>query len=296
MRDTKIITHGGTAHRDEFLACCAVLFHEYATNRTTPNVVRRLALQEDLNDPYVYVIDTGGIWDPERRNFDHHQYDPRLVDRCALDLVLESLMPEKVMCGFARGNDWLRLTAVQDTRGSAEAAKFLGVTPRIYASTRSPMERAILKWFSGSAVIHADTPLHCAMREIGRTMLADVTDTSAQIAALEAIPGPLEVEGIRLWDIRDAWDSEDRNGFGVINEMASRLRVDVVVSHNSRNRKVGLYRQDWASSRVDLARIAEHPKHYSSHVNGFYAVVDRDVKDFELIEMIKLAVCLPSAV
>lgn len=289
MRKIRIVTHSGTAHRDEFLACCAVLFHEYATNRITPSVERRLALPDDLDNPGTYVIDTGGVWVPDMLNFDHHQPDHRLEERCALDLLLEFLVPEKVLCGFADSSDWLKLTAVQDTKGSAEAARFLGVTTRTYSATRSPVERAMLKWFSGATDVHPDSPLHHAMREIGRGMLKGVDDVMEQLEALEGIPGPVDVCGIRLWDIRGAWGPDDRYGFSVVNKMAGKLRADVVVGHNSRHRQVGLYRQDWSASKVDLSRISSHPKHLSSHQSGFYAVVSRDIRDFELLEMIRIA-------
>jgi len=53
-------------------------------------------------------------------------------------------MSRDVYEGFRRANDWLRLTTVQDTRGSLEAARSLGITPVAYATTRSPVETYII--------------------------------------------------------------------------------------------------------------------------------------------------------
>jgi hypothetical protein len=289
MRRTRIVTHNGSAHRDEFLACCVALCHEFTYHLVRPLIERRLALPADLACPKTYVIDTGGCWNPELLNFDHHQPDSRLTEKCALDLVLEHVMDPETLRGFSKTNDWLRLTTVQDTRGSSEAALFVGVTPRSYAIMRSPVEMHMLKWFSESSQIHPDSALYASMLEIGRGILSSVPDIKAQQQALHSIPGPVDLGGVLLWDIRPAWNSDDRNSFAVVNEIASNLGVDVVVGHNLRHNKVGLYRQEWAAKKLDLSRIAEHPKHHSSHQNGFYAVVSEDVKDFELVEMIEMA-------
>lgn len=289
MRRARIVTHNGAAHRDEFLACCVILHHEHAAHGRTPSVERRLVVPSDLEDSGTYVVDTGGRWDPGDLNFDHHQADPKMVDKCALDLVLEYVMGRDVYRGFAKANEWLRVTTVQDTRGNAEAALSLGVNARAYSAMRSPMERLMLSWFADAHTVHADSALHATMRELGRLLLCSATDIATQQVALQRIPGPVEHLGIRLWDVRPAWDSDERNSFAVINEMAARLSVDVVVSHNLRHAMVGLYRQEWADGKLDLSLLSPHPKFHSAHKNGFYAVVTADVQDFELFELLALA-------
>lgn len=288
------MTHNGAAHRDDFLACCVVLFHEFSQNMHRPAIERRMVLPSDLTSDHTYVIDTGGEWDPKLLNFDHHQEDPRLVDRCALDLVLEHLMAPDDRRYYVRTNDWLKLTSIQDTRGSSEAALSLGVTPRAYAIMRSPVELYVLRWFADAQVVHPDSALWALMLEIGRGVMASVPDVAAQRDALRGVPGPVMMHGISVWDIRDAWASDDRHGFAVVNDMAARRGVDVVISHNLRSGKVGLYRQEWSAHKLDLSRLAAHPKHHASHQNGFYAVVESDVKDFELLEMIEMAANKPA--
>lgn len=289
MRKVRIVTHNGSAHRDEFLACCAVLFHEYADRLVQPVIERRMFTEQDLRCDHTYVIDTGGRWEPDFLNFDHHQADSLVAERCALDLVLEHLMGDDTYQGFCRANDWLRLTTIQDTRGSNEAALSIGATPRIYSITRSPVELYVIKWFSEASVVYADSALYATMREIGRGLLSSVPDVQSQLRALRAIPGPRDVGGVLLWDIRAAWDNDERHSFAIVNDMASKMAVDIVVGHNLRHSKVGLYRQEWSANKLNLARLEGHPKFHSAHPNGFYAVVSGDVKDFELIEMVAMA-------
>lgn len=289
MRKVRIVTHNGSAHRDDFLACCAILFHEYADRLVQPVIERRIATERDLACGHTYVIDTGGEWNPDLLNFDHHQSDVSVAERCALDLVLEHIMGADTYEGFRRANGWLRLTTVQDTRGSSEAALYANVSARSYALIRSPVELYILKWFAESVTIHADSALYAAMREIGRSLLSSVPDVRSQLQALRSIPGPQDVAGVLLWDIRPAWDHDERHSFTIVNDMAAKMAVDIVVGHNLRHNKVGLYRQEWAAHKLDLSRLEGHPKFHSAHQNGFYAVVAGDVKDFELVELVGMA-------
>jgi len=81
---TKIITHGGPAHRDEFLGCCLVL-------SKFPNVpiYRRDPTKEELADPTCAVVDVGRDFNPSLHNYDHHQFSRDSAPACALSLVLE---------------------------------------------------------------------------------------------------------------------------------------------------------------------------------------------------------------
>ncbi len=283
MRRTLIVTHNGSAHRDDYLSCCVVAYHEFSTNQIRPVIERRLVMPEDLEDPKTYVIDTGGQWDPALRNFDHHQPDSRLAEKCALDLILEHVMEPEALRGFRKMNEWIRMTTVQDTRGLSEAALYVGVNQKAFAIMRSPVELYMLKWFSEAWVVHPDSALYAAMLEVGRNLLASVPDIKSQQAALRSIPGPVDLDGILLWDIRPAWDSDEKNSFAVVNEIAANLGVDIVLSHNVRFSKIGLYRQEWASHKLDLTRLSVHPKYHSGHQNGFYAVIDSVVKVLELL-------------
>ena len=49
-----IPTHPGSAHKDEFLACCLLV-----AVHGVP-IVRREPIQADLDDPSVIVVDVGG--------------------------------------------------------------------------------------------------------------------------------------------------------------------------------------------------------------------------------------------
>lgn len=68
MKCERIVVHPGTAHVDDLL-CCG-LIREYF--RSDIPVERRAIQHDDLQNPDVWVCDTGGSHDTDLHNFDHH--------------------------------------------------------------------------------------------------------------------------------------------------------------------------------------------------------------------------------
>jgi hypothetical protein len=52
---------------------------------------------------------------------------------------------------------------------------------------------------------------------------------------------------------------------------------------------VSLYRQAWASHKLDLSRLKDEPGVKFVHKNGFYAILVPDVSDTALSEMLAQA-------
>ena len=70
MNKKLIITHPGGAHFDEMTAVGLIA----AVNAGSEfRIERREASPAELDDAAVWVVDTGGRYEPEKRNFDHHQ-------------------------------------------------------------------------------------------------------------------------------------------------------------------------------------------------------------------------------
>ena len=80
-----IVTHPGSAHKDDFLACC-ILAHLHSVP-----IERRDPTEDDLADGEVAVVDVGGSHEPANNNFDHHQFPKDHPPLCALSLVLQHI-------------------------------------------------------------------------------------------------------------------------------------------------------------------------------------------------------------
>ena len=62
------ITHPGKCHPDESL--CGAIIHLLFGDIP---IYRRQPTEAELDDPTVFVFDTGGSFNPKKNNFDHHQ-------------------------------------------------------------------------------------------------------------------------------------------------------------------------------------------------------------------------------
>ena len=99
----RIITHPGSAHKDDFLACCVLIAESpVSIHRKDPD-------SEDLDDSSVAVIDVGDRHEPNNKNFDHHQFPRDRVPTCSLSLVLQDLGLYDDARSFC---DWLETAVV----------------------------------------------------------------------------------------------------------------------------------------------------------------------------------------
>lgn len=157
-----ILTHPGGAHKDDVLAVC-VLIAKYGAP-----VVRRDPTEEELNDGSVAVVDIGGLHDPERMNFDHHQFHRDHAPICALSLVLSHLGLYEDACQFC---DWLEPAEWFDSRGPKKTAEMLGVPRRAISQLNSPVDMTLLRRFAQVAELSAGEPLYEFMRFVGEDLL-----------------------------------------------------------------------------------------------------------------------------
>jgi hypothetical protein len=290
MKRTKIVTHNGKAHRDEYLACCVIMYDAYRKGQLT-YIERRMCGESDLSCKDTWVVDTGGEWDAAFHNFDHHQDDPELSAVCSFDLVMRHILGRTAFDTYSACSPWVKLTALHDTAGGAVAASSMGIDTKTYVATRSPIEKAMLAAFSELSVIHPESPLSYCMRETGRIVVAEAEEISVGLRdRIAAAPAPFEVAGLRVWDVRSAWGDNDHVSLAAVNHAASTRSVDLVVGRNQRSSGVSLYRTAWATTKLDLNHIRDETGVKFAHKNGFYAVVAGEVSDTGLKDLIRLAV------
>jgi len=134
-----ILTHPGSAHKDDLLACCLLVArHEIP-------VWRREPLEEDLADPGIVVVDVGGEHEPLRSNFDHHQFPRDHEPICALSLVLKNMGLYEDARSFC---EWLEPAEWFDTRGPFQTAEWLGVERAVMNKLNSPIDITLLRRFA----------------------------------------------------------------------------------------------------------------------------------------------------
>lgn len=157
-----ILTHPGSSHKDEFLACCLLL-----AGNDVP-IHRREPRQEDLDDRAVAVVDVGGEHDPERGNFDHHQFPKDHPPTCSLSLVLMNLGLYEDAREYC---DWLEVAEWFDTRGPVETAAWLGVERELLARLNSTVDLTLLRRFAGMSEICPGEPMWEVMKWVGSDLI-----------------------------------------------------------------------------------------------------------------------------
>ncbi len=265
---TTLLTHPGSAHKDEFLACCVLL-----ALHPVP-IVRREPSAADLNDPKIAVVDVGHEHDPARNNFDHHQLPKDHAPTCSLSLVLQHL---GIYADARQFCEWLEPAEWFDCRGPISTAKFLGVDRNALPKLNSPIDITLLRRFALADRIEPTAPLWAIMRMIGEDLLDYVRtlrtrlDFIAQHAQVWELVLGGEPAQILFLPRTDPLPDEPSMGLERFIE-AQNLAGKIVgtVAPDRRSTGYGLSRfQD--NPRLDFTRIADAPGVHFAHARGFVA-------------------------
>jgi len=175
----RIVTHHGSAHRDEFMACCLVL--ALPDNHDDPVIERREPTAADLDDPKVWVLDIGGRCEPALLNFDHHHLPSQTPPVCTFSLVLNHL---GILMRAHGAWPWLELTILDDVAGPGAVAKTVGCAREAISRLGAPAEEYLLKLFAEKKTLARDDSLTTVMTAIGRRMRQDLDRFSERIEVL----------------------------------------------------------------------------------------------------------------
>lgn len=268
MTFSRILTHPGGSHKDEFLACCLLL----ADHRIP--IVRREPTPEDLADPATAVIDVGHEHHPERGNFDHHQFPKDHPPTCSLSLILQHLGVYDDARAFC---DWLEPAEWFDTRGPVETAKWLGVERETLFKLNSPIDTTLLRRFAGVSELQPGDPLWEVMRWIGEDLLAylrtlrtrlDYIGDVGEFWTINAEGGPFKV--LYLPRTEPLPDEPSSGLARFIDSHPDAGEVAGLVYPDRRGSGFGLSRHN-DHPRLDFTRIEECEDVHFAHARGFVA-------------------------
>ncbi|MBK1877777.1 MYG1 family protein [Pelagicoccus mobilis] len=261
---TTLLTHPGSAHKDDLLACCLLLaLHPVAIERREPT-------EEDLANPQVAVIDVGDRHEPELGNFDHHQFPRDTPPTCALSLVLKHLglyQDAKAFCEWLEPAEWF------DCRGPNHTAKWLGVERDIIGKLNSPIDVSLLCRFAAGSLHQPGEPIWEMMRLVGQDLIDYLTTTRARIDFV--------AEHSQLWEIgehaflflpRIETNLDDPSaGIGhYLREKGIDEQVAGTIYPDRRNTGYGLSRYN-DHPEIDFTQIENEPDVHFAHKSGFVA-------------------------
>jgi len=269
-----ILTHPGSAHKDEFLACCVLL-------ATTPcPILRREPTEADLADPAIAVVDVGHRHEPALNNFDHHQLPADAAPTCALSLVLQHLglyADARAFCEWLEPAEWF------DCRGPNVTAKWLGVERDIVGKMQSPIDGTLLRRFAAAKQLSSGDPLWQIMHFVGTDLLDYVRNLRTRLTFIAQHAQVWTLDGLTLSAESNQTPSvvflprteplpEDPSA-GLdryVQEQGLDDRVVAVIAPDRRSTGYGLSRHR-DHPRLDFTRIKAEPDVHFSHQRGFVA-------------------------
>lgn len=284
-----ILTHPGSAHKDEFLACCVLL-------ATTPcPVVRREPTEADLADSTVAVIDVGHRHEPALNNFDHHQLPADAAPTCAFSLVLQHLglyADARAFCEWLEPAEWF------DCRGPNTTAQWLGIERDIVFKLYSPLDGTLLRRFASASRHAPGEPLWEMMRLVGADLLDYLRTTRARLTFLAQNAQLWSLDGVTLENGRPAEvlfvprteplpEEPSAAIERYLTEQGLDGRVVALAAPDRRSAGYGLSRHR-DHPRLDFTRIKAEPDVHFAHQRGFVAKTSAtDVR--RLRELLRIA-------
>lgn len=279
---TIIITHPGSAHIDDLLSTCLVIYRA----GDIEEVHRREPTQEEINDSSIWKLDVGDKHEPDLNCYDHHQYD---MDDCTLSLLLKEW---GVLDKALEVHTWLRIVIANDAKGPREVTKILNISFTALGSLHSFVERTVLDLFQKKEKIRKGTALFSLMKIIGKNFFWQIEQ---YYSLREEIEGKIEFLRIKNVPIISCYKECEFSPMllRLLNEKKREAFQDerggIAIYPN--NRPPGMialsrYQDD---KRVDFTRISNHEKVIFAHPQGFFASVE-SLSEYELEQYIKDAI------
>jgi hypothetical protein len=267
MKTQLIITHPGSAHFDEVTAVSLILA-VYAD--AAFKIERREPAPAELENPDIWVVDTGDRYEPEKHNFDHHQSADCPAGFVLVAEYLGLLETLSVM-------PWWRFKDSVDRIGPVRSSQIFQAGDDLV--NRNPVENWLVDRFASEP--QASLPL---LKSFGSHIIEDARRLKSQIDFWKTARR-LVISGV------PTLIGETRESFGL--EEFRRLDdnpPDIVISLDRRSEGWRLYRYD--GTPVDLSLISNCPEIEFAHKSGFLAKTKERLPLDELIALISKAVIL----
>lgn len=261
---TTLVTHPGSAHKDDLLACCVLL----AANPAP--IERREPTDEDLANPQIAVIDVGDRHQPEKGNFDHHQFPRDTPPTCSLSLVLQHLglyQDAKAFCEWLEPAEWF------DCRGAIQTAKWLGVERDVIGKLNSPIDVTLLRRFAASSLHQPGEPIWEILRLVGQDLVDYLTSTRERIDFIDTHHELWEIAGQRFLFIprTEPLPEDPSAGIGhFLRDKQLASSVAGMIYPDRRNTGYGISRYEDHPS-LDFSSLEKELDVHFAHKSGFVA-------------------------
>ncbi len=261
-----IITHPGRAHFDEFFAVSLILAVDSASEFS---IQRRNPTKKELSDPNVWVVDIGERYEPDFRNFDHHQD----IDLHASFVLVSDYLN---LTNELKINPWWTYKDKIDRFGPFKIAKEMGVKRLL--SIYSPVEVWFLKMFEKDP-----SAISQMLRLFGQSMIEEAKLLFSQFNLWESCEKVNVKDKVVLIGLTD-----DTTGSQRYSDTMD-TPADVCVTFDGRGKGWRLSRVNDARG-VDFSKLIGHKDILFAHKTGFVAKTKERLSKDKVLKIVELAV------
>ena len=272
-----IIVHPGRSHFDERMAVSLAL----AAGQCIVPVYRREPTAEEIEDPSVLVLDVGGVHDPSRNDFDHHQL-PRGTVECSFSLVAKELGIEPQLREFF---PWFTAWRMIDSCGPFQWAKEFGLDWSVASSLLNTEGDLVAEWWEeANGRVPVDGALVRRLKAQGEKVLATAQKFKDFCQMADQWDHP-EFDGVKVMDF--TWASPgDALDFGDAYARSRGITGGVLVSRDNRGPGLALFRRE-DDPRVDFSVLEGNEAVTFAHKGGFIA---KTVEGAEWAPLVRAAI------
>ncbi len=256
----KIFTHGGQAHRDDFIACCLLI----ASNSDITEIVRvpHSEFSFQAVKPGDFVVDIGMEYDFKKQRFDHHQLSPKFGEsRSAFAMVFEDCLggeAEKASVIF----DWYQLSSDLDCHGPKAMADSLGISSNKLHSLMSPVEAQLLIIFENDPASILEL-----MRTLGKGWLSYYDNYANAMTSHEGYT-TFSTMGVKVLDMLHV--GRGKLHTAITTKLGLATGANVIVSLDPTGEGVQLYRMS-DCPLIDFQLLSGADGVLFAHKGGFIA-------------------------
>jgi len=270
-----IVTHDGKAHFDEMKACADVI-HTTSVDR----IERREPTAEELEDPSVWVLDEGGLWEPWRNNYDHHGVTST---DCCFSMVLSAMDMSRA---FQDAFGWYIPKIIRDNKGNAGVAQWanIGTAKLVGCLMSNPIESWLLDEFGSHQVIRPGDFVWECLKRLGENLFSHVAHLDRRMEDYANHSQLVQAAGLSGL-FMPAVNGMERGAFGM-DQFRRRFHPDIgfTITPDTRGSGYSLYRYDELGLDFRKVRLDDRVKFV--HQGGFTASTHSLLPLEELVELV----------
>lgn len=295
-----IITHPGNAHFDDLFSVCLVIY-KCSIDQDLANITevhRRKPEPQEMENSRIWKLDVGGKFNPELKQFDHHLHISQsaeltpmqrdLSKNCTFSLLLKEWgMWERAIKLFR----WLPTAMKMDAQGPKKVVEELNISFNALAKLGSFIESNFLKLFQKYEVLYSSDTFFFFLHYFGKQFFEQLSTYYDLLTEIEN-----NVEYMSVKDVPIIRYLQNEQHLNTIKKILSQKKEErwgeggvVIYPNNRPPGSIAVMRYD-DDERVDFTRIKDHKHVIFAHSNGFFAALDSNITDKELLSYLEDAI------